>query len=87
MEAGWTSQLVWMFQITEKSRAPAAIQNLYHPACGPVTIMTEHTDQNYKCSAEYSDLFIAISKIWHIHIIIIIIIIIILIRAQWVWER
>ena len=76
MEAEWTPQSVWMFQITEKSTFPAAIQNLYHPACSPVTILTEHSGQNYKCSAENCDLFITISKILNIHIIIIIIIII-----------
>jgi len=67
-------QSVWMFQITEKSIAPAAIQNPYHPPYSPVTILTEHSGQNYKCSAENLDLFIAISKILNIHIIIIIII-------------
>jgi hypothetical protein len=47
MEVEWTPQSVWMFQITEKSIAPAAIQNLYHPARSPVTILTEHSGQKY----------------------------------------
>ena len=72
MEAEWTPQSVWMFQITEKSIAPAAIQNLYHPAPSPVTILTGHSGQNYKCSAENSYIFIAIYKILNTGIIIII---------------
>jgi len=70
MEAEWTPQSVWMFHITEKSIVPAAIQNLYHPAPSPVTILTEHSGQNYKCSAENSYIFMAISKILIIGIII-----------------
>jgi hypothetical protein len=66
-----------MVRKTEKSIAPAAVQNLYHPACSPMTILTEYLGQNYKFSAANSDLFITISKILKIHIIIIIIIIII----------
>jgi hypothetical protein len=38
----------------------------------PVTILMEHSGQSYKCSAENSALFIAISTIFNIHIIIII---------------